>query len=73
MTPIQKALIRAGVKNLREFGYPGCTEENIITDTVFSQFFRSMLEQNRGMDRRADEAIEKLLLVLAGREPSGAK
>jgi hypothetical protein len=64
MTPIQMALIRAGVKNLHEFGYPDCTEANILTDRVYSRFFKSMLESNRGLDRRADVHIKALLRTL---------
>jgi hypothetical protein len=65
MSPIQQQLIRAGVKNLKEFGYPQCNESNILTDHIFSAFFKSMLEDNRGKDRRADEAIDGLLARLS--------
>lgn len=41
-------LIKAGVKNLREFGYPDCDEANILTDAVYSVFFDSMLKENMG-------------------------
>lgn len=47
-TPIQGKLIRAGVANLREFGYPQCTEQNILTDTIYKAFFLSMLKDNLG-------------------------
>ena len=28
-------LIKAGVSNLREFGYPNCDEVNILTDEIY--------------------------------------
>ncbi len=48
LTPeqIRKALIKAGVNNLKEFGYPGANEENILTDYVYSKSFKGMLEEN---------------------------
>lgn len=45
---IRESLIKAGVQNLREFGYPNCTSENILTDMIYSRFFESMLEDNMG-------------------------
>ena len=44
--PTQLKLIAAGVRNLREFGYPDCDAENILTDSIYSRFFLSMLEEN---------------------------
>lgn len=37
------AVISRGVKAAREFGWPNVTAENIITDRVYSMFFRSTL------------------------------
>lgn len=45
---IINALLRAGVSNLKEFGYPSVDEYNIITDLVFSRFFDRMLEEHKG-------------------------
>lgn len=59
MTDIEKHLIKAGVKNLREFGYPDCTEENILADPIYSAFFKSMLEENKG--KGVDKEINSLL------------
>ena len=41
---IRSKLIEAGVKNLKQFGYPGVTAENILTDQVYAAFFGAMLE-----------------------------
>lgn len=45
---IQQKLIQAGVKNLKEFGYPECDETSILTDKVYSRFFLSMLDDHMG-------------------------
>lgn len=59
---IESKLIKAGVQNLREFGYPECDEKNILTDQIYAAFFRSMLEENKGKAGKAvDAAIESLL------------
>lgn len=56
------ALVIAGVRNLKEFGYPHVTAANILTDDLYSAFFRSMLEDNRG--RGVDAEIDALLADL---------
>ena len=56
---VRAKLIRAGVKNLRTYGYPGCNDSNILTDRIYKAFFSSMLEDNRG--RGHDAEIEALL------------
>lgn len=58
---MREALIRSGVKNLTEFGYPSVTVDNILTDTVYSIFFEDMLKNNLGANKEADKHIEKLL------------
>jgi hypothetical protein len=54
-------LIKAGIKNLREFGYPACTAKNITTDRVYRQFFLSMLQDNLGKSAKADPYIRQLI------------
>ena len=49
----------AGVRNLKEFGYPDVTVENITKDMILSAFFKSMLEDSKG--KGADTEIESLL------------
>lgn len=41
-------IIAQGVANLKEFGYPDCNAENILTDRIYSAFFKSILEDNLG-------------------------
>lgn len=56
---MRQQLMEAGVKNLREFGYPTVAKANITTERVFAVFFRGMLEENRGQG--ADEEIDDLI------------
>lgn len=56
---IRASLIKAGVRNLKEFGYTQVDEKNILTDTVFKKFFGSMLRDNLGQG--ADATIISLL------------
>jgi hypothetical protein len=58
---IKEHLLKAGVKNLKEFGYPEVTTETILTDEVYKEFFKSMLEENLGNGKQVDEVINQLL------------
>lgn len=59
---IRKKLIDAGVRNLKEFGYPGVTAENILPDPVYAGFFESMLLDNKGKaGSDVDKVIDQLL------------
>lgn len=64
-TPREK-LIAAGVRNLKEFGYPSVTPKNILTDYIFRRFFKSMLEDNLG--KGADLTIAELLNEIEEKE-----
>ena len=61
---IREHLLKAGVKNLKEFGYPEVTTETILTDEVYKEFFKSMLEEILGNGKQVDEVINQLLLEL---------
>ena len=58
---IKNHLLKAGVKNLKEFGYPDVDTKNILTDIVYAGFFKSMLEDNKGNGTQIDEVINDLL------------
>ena len=58
---IKNHLLKAGVKNLKEFGYPNVNTENILTDEVYSKMFESMLHDNKGHSANVDEVIGELL------------
>jgi len=62
MTTIKDKLIEAGVKNLKDYGYPAVDKENILTDIIYSGFFLSMLRENlgQGIDAPINELIEEI-------------
>lgn len=62
---IREHLLKAGVKNLKEFGYPEVTTETILTDGIYKMFFKSMLEDNLGNGKQVDEVINQLLSEVA--------
>ncbi len=47
MDDLRKTLLASGVRNLKQFGYPTVTPENIMTDMIYRTFFKSMLEETR--------------------------
>lgn len=59
---IRARLISAGVRNLKEFGYPSVDAKNILVDPVFKPFFISMLEDNtgQGFDKQINALIAEL-------------
>jgi hypothetical protein len=61
---IKEHLLKAGVKNLKEFGYPEVDTKNIMTDIIYAEFFKSMLEDNKGNGKQVDEVIDELLIAL---------
>jgi len=63
---IRERLIKQGVANLKEFGYPHCNEENILTDDIYSLFFQSMLNGNMGVG--FDEEIGKLIQEIENKD-----
>ncbi len=66
---IQKKLIEAGIKNLKEFGYPDVNSENILTDIVYAGFFKSMLNDNKGQSTdQVDGVINSLIDKIAQSE-----
>lgn len=62
---VKEELLKAGVKNLKEFGYPEVTTENILTDIVYKAFFKSMLESNIGVTNQLDDVVKELLEVVS--------
>lgn len=62
---MKEKLIAAGVKNLKEFGYPNCNAQNILTDEIYKAFFKRMLDDNKGQRDDVDKAIDELLKQIA--------
>ncbi len=59
---IKEKLIQAGIRNLKEFGYPSVTPENIFTDIIYSGMFKSMLNDNKDKSTSlVDDCIDELL------------
>ncbi len=60
---IRETLLKAGVRNLKSFGYPDVTTENILTDEIYKAFFKSMLNDNMGIgqSKEVEEVISQLL------------
>jgi hypothetical protein len=59
---VREKLIKAGVRNLKEFGYEHVDDKNILTDVVYSQFFLSMLKDNlgHGFDSEINHLIQEI-------------
>ena len=53
-------IIDAGVRNLKEFGYPNVNKDNILTDFIFKSFFQKMLEEAIQKDSNQSNAITLL-------------
>lgn len=63
---IKDALLVAGVKNLKTFGYPKVNIENILTDELYSAFFENMLKDNIGKGtNKVDDVINELLKTIS--------
>ena len=58
---MKQKLIKTGIKNLNEFGYPNVNEQNILTDVIYSGFFLSMLKDNLGHGEVYDKVINELI------------
>jgi hypothetical protein len=65
----RKRLLAAGVRNLKEFGYPHVDETNILTDQVYSAFFKSMLDDAKeaSADANYQGAVADLLKEIEGK------
>ncbi len=62
---IRTSLLKMGINNLIEFGYPTVDIDNILSDKIYRAFFKSMLESNRGVAPAVDDAINELLAEIS--------
>ena len=69
MNPIKTALINKGIEALKEYGYPSVTAENILTDEIYSSFFKEMLRGSIGQSRDIDNAIIGICLIINETHP----
>lgn len=67
---LREKLLHDGVKNLKEFGYPTVTTENILTDQVYSSLFKHMLLERKEESPLASvhEECDLLLAEITGNE-----
>ncbi len=71
---VRNSLIKNGVKNLRQFGYPSVNKDNILTDYLFSQFFLNMLRDNKGSQyANVDREIDQLIAEINERFPEDSE
>jgi hypothetical protein len=69
MNILREKLIMAGVKNLKDYGYPSCSPENIMTDQIYKAFFASMLRDNMGkVSPSVDAEIRRMLAEMGERQ-----
>ena len=54
-------IIAAGVATLKEFGYPSVDKDNILTDMIYSAFFKTMLEGNLGDPVHDQDVLKELI------------
>lgn len=57
---IVAALLKGGVRNLKEFGYPSVDEYNILTDRIYGRFFERMLEEHAGNKVEVDYLLSEI-------------
>lgn len=58
---IREQLIQSGVNNLKEYGYPKVDDKNILTDRIYSAFFKEMLDGTLGKSAKVDPIITELM------------
>jgi hypothetical protein len=63
------ALREAGVRNLKAFGYPHVTADNVTTDKVYLRFFDSMLSDHKPRTDEERQAIKELRAKMAPPTP----
>lgn len=71
MSPTEHLIIKSGVRNLKEFGYPNCNQDNIFTDYVYATIFKGMLEDNLGEGQ--DKYITRLLKRIEESQAKGGE
>lgn len=62
MQAARERVIARGVEACHEFGWPAVTKENILTDRVYSMFFRgTLVDSLRGHGTRADQVLQSII------------
>jgi hypothetical protein len=58
---LREELLKSGVRNIKDFGYNTVTIDTILTDEIYKEFFKSMLNGSLGNGKQLDEVINQLL------------
>lgn len=69
---IKDSLIGIGVKKLKLFGFINVTTENIMSDEVYSLYFKRILQSMLGKRQADDATINELISLLklkSGKSP----
>ena len=61
---IKSKLIKQVVIRLRKFGFVHVNEENILTDEVYSLYFKKILNEMLGENAETDLVINQLLKTI---------
>ena len=62
MSDNRHRIMLKGAAGLREFGYPNCTHENILTDQIYRAFFLETLKDASGHSD-IDALIEEIKAI----------
>lgn len=66
---IKQHLLQKWAENLIEFWYSNATPENILTDEIYKEFFKWMLEENKWANETIDTVIDELLQQIDSVQP----
>jgi hypothetical protein len=61
MACYEQDLLNAGVKGLREFGYPDASKDNILKPGILSKFFRAQLQDMETDSPALQASIDRLI------------
>ena len=73
MSQIRDGLIKAGIQNLKDFGYPDVNKDNIMEAYIFRSFFKGMLEDSLGKNDAIDAEVNKLLAEIEEKDRAAEK
>lgn len=63
--PTREQILGAVARNLREFGYPDCTADNVLTTYLFGQFAKSQLEDFMELNPSTSDIVQPMLDEIA--------
>jgi hypothetical protein len=63
---IRLNFISSGVKKIKNYGFTKVTEDNIISDSLYKEFFKKFLLSNVAQDEKTINVIAGLLKEISG-------